>query len=65
VNAPTEASAVVLACTGCDHAWEVSLDDMAGEAAAAGATGCPECGGWTWVGQLTEPAGRRAGEHQG
>lgn len=45
-------SAVLLVCTECDHAWEVSSGEVVGESAAAGSTGCPLCGGWTWVGEL-------------
>jgi Zn finger protein HypA/HybF involved in hydrogenase expression len=41
---------VVLACTTCQTTWEPDLIDV-----AAGNTGCPTCGGWTWIAQLAEP----------
>jgi ssDNA-binding Zn-finger/Zn-ribbon topoisomerase 1 len=40
----------VLACSTCQATWEPSLDDV-----ARGNTGCPQCGGWTWIAQLAEP----------
>lgn len=43
----------VLCCTTCQHAWEpdpIELDE------ATTPTGCPWCGGWTWIGELAEPA---------
>lgn len=42
-----EVPAVVLACTACELVYE---PDRA--AFGSGRTGCPECGGWTWIAQL-------------
>ena len=49
---------VVLTCQSCQDAWEPDLTDPA--ALDAAQTGCPRCGGWTWMGEITEPdhAGR-------
>ena len=41
----------VIICHGCEHAWEPDLT----EPAELAATGCPRCGGWTWLGEITEP----------
>jgi hypothetical protein len=38
---------VVLACTACP--WVYQPDRAAFE---SGMTGCPRCGGWTWIAQL-------------
>ncbi len=38
---------VVLACTTCQHVYTPDPADFAG-----GRTGCPLCGGWTWIAQL-------------
>jgi WhiB family redox-sensing transcriptional regulator len=38
---------VRLACTGCQLVWEPDL-----AAFGTGDTGCPRCGGWTWIAQL-------------
>jgi WhiB family redox-sensing transcriptional regulator len=38
---------VRLACTGCQLVWEPDL-----AAFGTGNTGCPRCGGWTWIAQL-------------
>jgi hypothetical protein len=38
---------VVLACTACR--WVYQPDRAAFE---SGMTGCPRCGGWTWIAQL-------------
>lgn len=42
---------VVLACDTCQHTWEPDPDDF-----DTGQTGCPRCGGWTWLAELAEPA---------
>ncbi|MCA1709801.1 MAG: hypothetical protein LC808_43590 [Actinobacteria bacterium] len=44
---------VVLVCTDCQHTWEPELLDLADQAEAM-STGCRLCGGWTWIGQITE-----------
>lgn len=41
---------VVLACDTCQHVWEPTLQDF-----GTGNTGCPLCGGWTWIVELAEP----------
>ena len=46
---------VVLVCTACQHIWEPDLLDPADRVEAA-STGCPLCGGWTWIGQIAEPS---------
>jgi hypothetical protein len=38
---------VRLACTACQLVWEPDL-----AAFGTGDTGCPRCGGWTWIAQL-------------
>jgi hypothetical protein len=45
---------LLLVCTDCQHAWEPDLVDPTDQAEAM-STGCPLCGGWTWIGELTEP----------
>lgn len=43
---------MVLCCTACHRAWPAaatSWDELS-------STGCPGCGGWTWIGELTAPA---------
>ena len=49
------AAGVVLACTDCDHVYELTTADL-----TVGRTGCPDpdCGGWTFTSALTvSPAG--------
>ena len=36
-----------LACTACQLVYEPDLADFGN-----GNTGCPQCGGWTWIAQL-------------
>jgi hypothetical protein len=43
----------VLICHSCRDAWEPDLSDPA--LLSAGVTGCRRCGGWTWLGEITEP----------
>ena len=38
---------VSLACTSCQLVYVPDLADF-----SAGNTGCPRCGGWTWIAQL-------------
>ena len=38
---------VVLACTACQLVYQPDLS-----AFESGRTGCPRCGGWTWIAQL-------------
>jgi len=42
----------VLICTDCHAVWEPDLTDPNGH------TGCRCCGGWTWIGEIAEPAER-------
>jgi hypothetical protein len=42
----------VLICTDCHAVWEPDLTDPNGH------TGCHSCGGWTWIGEIAEPAER-------
>ena len=44
---PAAMPVIWLACTSCQLVYQ--LDQSAFE---AGATGCPRCGGWTWIAQL-------------
>ena len=41
---------LVLSCTACEHAYEPSLRDV-----ATGRLDCPNCGGWTFLAELTVP----------
>lgn len=45
--APAPLPVVKLACTGCQLVYEPELADF-----ESGNTGCPRCGGWTWIAQL-------------
>lgn len=53
-SGPTEhhIPVVKLACTACQLVYE---PDPA--AFGTGDTGCPRCGGWTWIAQLRAPVG--------
>ena len=42
--------ALVLSCTACEHAYEPSVHDV-----ATGRLGCPNCGGCTFLAELTVP----------
>lgn len=48
---------VVLVCTECDQTWSPDYWSAPGEAMSSG---CPHCGGWTWMGQLAAPIGEAA-----
>lgn len=41
----------VLVCQSCPYVWEPAVGD-AGEFAALVRWGCPDCGGWVWMGEL-------------
>ena len=43
----------VLICYGCEHAWEPDLGHLDPAELAGG--GCRRCGGWTWLGEISEP----------
>lgn len=43
----TGGAVLVLACMACQQVYEPSVADF-----GSGSTGCPWCGGWTWVAQL-------------
>jgi len=47
---PVEMPVIWLACTSCQLVYQP--DQSAFE---SGATGCPRCGGWTWIAQLGSP----------
>lgn len=40
---------VVLCCTACQRSWEPKWEEI------PTTTGCPWCGGWTFIGRLDEP----------
>jgi hypothetical protein len=44
---------VVLACSACQATWEPDLVEIT----FGTNTGCPQCGGWTWIAELSEPGG--------
>lgn len=43
----------VFVCQTCPYVWEPAAVD-AGEFAALVRCGCPECGGWIWLGELVD-----------
>lgn len=43
---------VVLICMACEFAWEPELVEPE-EQGEAMSSGCPYCGGWTWIGELS------------
>ena len=45
--APGPGPVVKLACTACQYVYQPDLADF-----DTGNTGCPRCGGWTWIAQL-------------
>lgn len=45
--APDRGPVVKLACTACQYVYQPDLADF-----DTGNTGCPRCGGWTWIAQL-------------
>ena len=49
-----EVASVVLVCTACQHTWEPDLLDPTDRFEATSVS-CRLCGGWTWVGEITEP----------
>jgi hypothetical protein len=46
---------LLLVCTDCQYAWEPDLPDPTDRGEAM-STGCPQCDGWTWIGELTQPS---------
>ncbi len=50
---PAVGRRVVLVCQSCQDAWEPDLTEPANLDGAQ--TGCRRCGGWTWLGEVTEP----------
>ncbi len=46
-----------LACTTCQLVYEPDVADFGN-----GNTGCPQCGGWTWIAQLTTSPTDMGGE---
>jgi len=49
----SEVVSVVLVCTACQHTWEPALLDPT-DYIEATSTGCALCGGWPWIGEITE-----------
>ena len=47
IRLPAKVPVVQLACTGCQCVYELDVADF-----GTGHTGCPRCGGWTWMAQL-------------
>jgi hypothetical protein len=47
-----EVPVVQLACTACQLVYEPDLASF-----STGNTGCPRCGGWTWIAQLGSTGG--------
>ena len=53
VTVPRPVPVLRLACTACQLVYEPEVTDFGN-----GNTGCPQCGGWTWIAQLsTSPTG--------
>lgn len=48
-----ERNGAVLVCATCPYVWEPSAIDS-DEFAALVQAGCPDCGGWVWLGELAE-----------
>jgi hypothetical protein len=46
---PQPVPVVTLGCSACQHTYTPDLG-----AFGTGTTGCPRCGGWTWVASLVE-----------
>lgn len=47
----------VLVCQSCPFVWEPD-GTTAEEFAALVRTGCPDCGGWVWLGELVDEVRR-------
>lgn len=54
---PPAPARVVVCCTPCQRAWK---PDPRGWPEPV-ATGCPDCGGWTWIGELGASAAAGGG----
>jgi hypothetical protein len=52
---------VVLLCQGCRYGWEPHDAAWNEDYLRALSNGCPECGDWLYLGQLTIPAPRPGG----
>lgn len=50
--------AAVLVCQDFPHVWEPARTTAA-EFAALVRAGCPDCGGWVWLGELVESGAER------
>jgi hypothetical protein len=48
----------VLVCQTCPYVWEPAAGD-ADEFAGLVRSGCPDCGGWVWLGEIVEAEARR------
>lgn len=56
VAAPSLAC-LVLVCQSCPYVWEPATV-AADEFAALVRQGCPDCGGWVWLGEVVGPTER-------
>jgi hypothetical protein len=54
---PRPAPVLELACTACQLVYEPDRADFGN-----GNTGCPQCGGWTWIAQLNTSPTDMGGE---
>ena len=54
---PRPTPVVKLACTACQHVYQPDLADF-----QTGSTGCPGCGGWTWIAELGSPSADVGGD---
>ena len=52
------AACAVLVCQACPYVWEPGAVDP-DEFAALVRSGCPDCGGWVWLGELIEAGAER------
>lgn len=50
MSQPDEPRAI-LVCQSCSHVWEPGVTSV-DEFAALVRSGCPDCGGWVWLGEL-------------
>jgi hypothetical protein len=51
------AARAVLVCQVCPYVWEPAVVTPE-EFAELVRSGCPDCGGWVWLGELIEAGGR-------
>ncbi len=59
IGVPEQATKyAVLVCQTCPYVWEPGVTGAA-EFAELVRDGCPDCGGWVWLGELVETGDRR------